>query len=43
VNVEQAPKTNFAGADPPTLKGKAAAIAYRGNDPQVPVSMVLPG
>ena len=32
VNVEQAPKTGLAGADPPPLKGKATAAAYRGND-----------
>ena len=37
MNVEQAPKTQFAGADPPAVKGKAAAIACRGNDPPVPV------
>ena len=36
VNVEQAPKTTVAGADPPELQGKAKAIAYRGNDPPVP-------
>lgn len=30
VNAEQAPKTGFAGADPPPLKGKATAAANRG-------------
>src|SRR5450755_2925539 len=33
VNAEQAPKTGFAGADPPSLKGKANVAADRGNDP----------
>ena len=30
VNAEQAPKTGFAGADPPPLKGKATVAAHRG-------------
>lgn len=30
VNAEQASKTGIAGADPPSLKGKAIAAAYRG-------------
>jgi len=36
VNAEQAPKTGFAGADPPPLKGKATAAADRGmtHDPR---------
>jgi hypothetical protein len=42
VNVEQAPKTGLAGADPPPLKGKATAAAHRGNDLQPPTA-VLPG
>jgi|ERR1700694_445542 hypothetical protein len=36
VNAEQAPKTGFAGADPPPLKGKATVAADRGmtHDPR---------
>ncbi len=30
VNAEQAPKTGIAGADPPSLKGKATVAALRG-------------
>jgi len=42
VNVEQAPKTRLAGADPPRLMGKATVAADRGNDPRSPTA-VLPG
>jgi hypothetical protein len=36
VNAKQAPKTGFAGADPPPLKGKATVAADRGmtHDPR---------
>ena len=36
VNAEQAPKTGFAGADPPPLLGKATVAADRGmtHDPR---------
>ena len=36
VNVEQAPKTGIAGADPPPLKGKAKVATLRGttHDPR---------
>ena len=47
VNAEQAPKMGLAGADPPSLKGKAVVAADRGmtGGPTMPPSptAVLPG
>jgi hypothetical protein len=42
VNVEQAPKTGFAGADPPPPQGKATVAADRGMTFTSP-SAILPG